>query len=133
MPAKKRRAALDSAAPAVPSTPAPDADSSNGIEVSASSTTSPAPKKPAVKPAVKRGVKPVAKPAPAAIEPPKRAAAKAQPPAPAVLAPVAVQLPRPTDDEIRQHAYFLSLRRNGRGDPIADWMEAERALRAATD
>ena len=89
--------------------------------------------------------------------PPKRGAAKSKRTAPAAPADVvvtdaseahtaavvadspaaqrdtAVTRPRPTDDEIRQYAYFLSLRRNGRGDPIADWMEAERALRARTD
>jgi len=154
MPAKKRPAAADSAAavPAVSSTPAPDAGSSSGLEVRAASPASPASKKPAGK----RGAKPVAKPAAEAAVPPKRGAAKSKRIAPAAPADVvtdaseahaaavvadspaaqrdtAVTRPRPTDDEIRQYAYFLSLRRNGRGDPIADWMEAERALRARTD
>ena len=77
MPAKKRPAAADSAAPAVPavsSTPAPDAGASNGIEVRAASPTSPVSKTPAGK----RGAKPLAKPAPEAAVAPKRGAAKSK-------------------------------------------------------
>lgn len=44
-----------------------------------------------------------------------------------------VQRPVVTEASIRQHAYFLSLRRNGSGDPVADWLEAERTLRAQSE
>ncbi|MEP7382978.1 MAG: DUF2934 domain-containing protein [Gemmatimonadota bacterium] len=35
-----------------------------------------------------------------------------------------------TEATIRQHAYFLSLQRKASGDPVGDWLEAERDLRA---
>ncbi len=34
-----------------------------------------------------------------------------------------------TDDMIRQRAFYLSLERGRPGDPVADWLEAERSLR----
>ena len=37
--------------------------------------------------------------------------------------------PELTEDDVRVHAYFLSLQRNGhQGDPVADWLRAEREL-----
>jgi hypothetical protein len=38
---------------------------------------------------------------------------------------------RPTDEEIRTRAYMIYLSRNGApGDPVADWLQAERELNA---
>src|SRR3954452_13304529 len=57
---------------------------------------------------------------------PKRRAAAAAPrkrTAPAVREQVTVSA-----EEIRERAYFLSLQRNGGGDPLADWLRAEREL-----
>lgn len=34
-----------------------------------------------------------------------------------------------TEDMIRQRAFYLSLERGRPGDPVADWLEAERSLR----
>ncbi|MEQ1869487.1 MAG: DUF2934 domain-containing protein [Vicinamibacterales bacterium] len=34
----------------------------------------------------------------------------------------------PTAEDIRVRAYYLSLERNGGGDPLADWLRAERDL-----
>lgn len=149
MPAKKRPAAADSAA--IPTVPAaspvvtPDAQ--------APASPAPAPKKPAAKRVAKAG----GAATPEAPPTPRRAPSKARRSTPPVIAdpptPDATELrvaadvtsattappdaaaprSRPTEDEIRQYAYFLSLRRHGRGDPIADWMEAERALLARTE
>jgi len=51
------------------------------------------------------------------MEPVKEVEAAAQPPRPAISA-----------DDIRQAAFFLSQRRRGPSDPVADWLEAERLL-----
>lgn len=38
---------------------------------------------------------------------------------------------RPTEEEIRMRAYMIYLSRNGApGDPVADWLQAERELNA---
>jgi hypothetical protein len=54
-------------------------------------------------------------------------------PTPAVATDKAVPRLVVTEASIRQQAYFLSLRRNASGDPVADWLEAERLLRAQAD
>ncbi len=37
--------------------------------------------------------------------------------------------PEPTDAQIAERAYFLSLERQGSGGPLDDWLQAERELR----
>ncbi len=57
----------------------------------------------------------------------------AQGPAPSPTDALAASVPRRLTipaATIRQHAYFLSLQRRGSGDPVADWLDAERDLRA---
>jgi hypothetical protein len=48
------------------------------------------------------------------------------------IAPAASSVPARravTEEEVRQQAFYLSLRRTGPRDPMADWLEAERSLR----
>ncbi|HRX84184.1 MAG TPA: DUF2934 domain-containing protein [Phycisphaerae bacterium] len=45
--------------------------------------------------------------------------------------PADAAVSEPTEDEIRQRAFEISLTRNGApGDPMADWLQAEQELRA---
>jgi len=47
-------------------------------------------------------------------------------------AKAAPRVPVPTDEEIRERAYYLSLERNGSpGDPVDDWNRAKEQLESA--
>ncbi len=41
--------------------------------------------------------------------------------------------PEPTDAQIAERAYFLSLERQGSGGPLDDWLQAERELRNGSE
>ncbi|MDE2906635.1 MAG: DUF2934 domain-containing protein [Acidobacteriota bacterium] len=41
--------------------------------------------------------------------------------------------PEPTDAQIAERAYFLSLERHGPGGPLDDWLQAERELRNGSE
>ncbi len=41
--------------------------------------------------------------------------------------------PEPTDAQIAERAYFLSLERQGPGGPLDDWLQAERELRNGSE
>ena|SRR5947207_10092205 len=45
---------------------------------------------------------------------------------------VAVHVVELTADDIATRAYFIALERGFPGDPVADWLQAERQLREAT-
>ena len=45
----------------------------------------------------------------------------------------AAAAPEPTDAQIAERAYFLSLERQGSGGPLDDWLQAERELRNGSE
>jgi DUF2934 family protein len=45
---------------------------------------------------------------------------------------IVLQEVSPTANEIATRAYFIALERGGPGDPVADWLQAERQLLQAT-
>lgn len=63
------------------------------------------------------------------------APAKAATAARAVEAAGAIEAgtPEPTDAQIAERAYFLSLERQGPGGPLDDWLQAERELRNGSE
>lgn len=133
MPAKKRPTVTDSAAPEnVPATPA--APTPSAPSKAASKKTA----KPAAKGVAKRSAKSVAKApatgATASVATPRTRRSSSPAPAQisgagAPVAPAAPQRAAVSEEQIREHAYFLSLRRQGASDVVADWFEAERSLR----
>jgi hypothetical protein len=119
MPPKKRSTKNDSAPAATPVSPAVTPDKSL---VAKKAAAAPAAKAAAATPAAKR---PAAKRTKAA--PVTEAAVIAVPVVTeTAAAPERVAI---SDDDIRRHAFYLSQRRKGPGDPVADWLEAERSLR----
>jgi hypothetical protein len=121
MPAKKRPTKSDSAPAAAPITPAvtpaPALASKKVAAEPAAKAAAPADKPAAKRAAAKRKMaSPVTEAA--VIEVPVVAETKAAPERVAI-----------TEDDIRRHAFYLSQRRKGPGDPVADWLEAERSLR----
>ncbi|MBC7894613.1 MAG: DUF2934 domain-containing protein [Cytophagaceae bacterium] len=121
MPPKKRSTKKDNAPAATPVTPAVTPDKAL---VSRKAAAEPAAKAAAAKPPAKRTVTATnnAKPTPvteaAVIAVPVVTESSAAPERVAI-----------TEDDVRRHAFYLSQRRKGPGDPVADWLEAERSLR----
>lgn len=120
MPPKKRSTKKDSTPAATPVTPAVTPDKAL---VARKAAAEPAVKARAAKPAEKRPLTKRAKAAPVT-----EAAVIAVPVVTETAAtPERVAI---TEDDIRRHAFYLSQRRRGPGDPVADWLEAERSLRS---
>lgn len=120
MPPKKRTTKNDSAPTATPISPAVTPDKSLVAKKAAAAES--AAKAAAAKPAARR---------PAA----SRAKAERVAEAAVIQVPVLTETAAApkrvaiTEDDIRRHAFYLSQRRAGPGDPVADWLEAERSLR----